>query len=387
MIMNISGNMFDFFFVFLRFSMDSTAVPREDFRDMDWKGLFAFARKQALVGVLFDGIRRLPKEMAPPEGILLQWLSASEQLRKQNIRLNAEAVRVWTKFAGDGLAGCILKGQGNALLYSDVYARMPGDIDIWVWPVSSGLDVNKGGGLDRSVGLRGRRDRIIRYVHRFTGNTKLWYHHIGFDSARGVPLELHFTPCTMNALWYNRRLQRWFEKNAEAQFSNFVDLPDGAGRVAVPTSAFNSIYQLSHIYHHFFDEGVGLRQLMDYYYVLTRGKQEWDGEEYARQLWYLGLYHFAGAVMYVLSVVFGLRDDRMLVPVDRKRGQLLLSEVLGGGNFGKFFTKYDHFTRQGRVKKYFLKIYRNLHFIRLYPSEALSEPLFRTKQWMWRIGK
>lgn len=90
---------------------------------------------------------------------------------------------------------------------------------------------------------------------------------------------------------------------------------------------------------------------------------------------------------YVLSVVFGLRDDRMLVPVDRKRGQLLLSEVLGGGNFGKFFTKYDHFTRQGMVKKYFLKIYRNLHFIRQYPAEALSEPLFRTWHFLWRIGK
>jgi hypothetical protein len=73
----------------------------------------------------------------------------------------------------------------------------------------------------------------------------------------------------------------------------------------------------------------------------------------------------------------------MLVPVDRKRGQLLLSEVLGGGNFGKFFTKYDHFTRQGMVKKYFLKIYRNLHFIRQYPAEALSEPLFRTWHFLW----
>jgi hypothetical protein len=375
------------FFDFLRFSLDDTKVPDREFRNMDWQGLFDFARKQALSGVLFCGIRRLPKEMAPPEGILLQWLSASEQIRKQNIRLNTEAVRMWTKFAGDGLAGCILKGQGNALLYPDVHARMPGDIDIWVWPVSSGLDVNKGGGLDRSMGLRGRRDRIIRYVHRFTGNTELRYHHIGFDSSRGVPLELHFTPCTMNVLWHNRRLRRWFEGSAEVQFAHRVELPDGAGRICVPDAAFNLVYQLAHVYHHFFDEGVGLRQLMDYYYVLTRGKQEWDGEEYARQLRYLGLYHFAGAVMYVLSVVFGLRDDRMLVPVDRKRGQLLLSEVLGGGNFGKFFTKYDHFTHRGAGAKYFLKIYRNLHFIRQYPAEALSEPLFRTKQWMWRIGK
>jgi hypothetical protein len=63
---------------------------------------------------------------------------------------------------------------------------------------------------------------------------------------------------------------------------------------------------------------------MDYYYVLVKGDLKLDKDEYVRQLRYLGLFHFAGAVMYVLSVAFGLRDDQMVVPMDRKRGQLLL---------------------------------------------------------------
>ena len=47
-----------------------------------------------------------------------------------------------------------------------------------------------------------------------------------------------------------------------------MSLPDGAGDIAVPTTAFNVIYQLTHLYHHFFDEGIGMRQIIDYYYVV-----------------------------------------------------------------------------------------------------------------------
>ena len=104
-----------------------------------------------------------------------------------------------------------------------------------------------------------------------------------------------------------------------------------------------------------------------------------------RELKYLGLWKFAGAVMYVLKEVLGLSEDKMIVPVDEKRGKLLLAEILNGGNFGKHFTKYAGFTHQSMGKKYFLKIWRNIHFVRYYPAEALSEPIFRTWHFFWRM--
>ena len=104
-----------------------------------------------------------------------------------------------------------------------------------------------------------------------------------------------------------------------------------------------------------------------------------------REQKYLGLWKFAGAVMYVLKGVLGLAEDKMIVPVDEKRGKLLLAEILNGGNFGKHFTKYAGFTHQSMGKKYFLKIWRNMHFVRYYPAEALSEPIFRTWHFFWRV--
>ena len=257
-------------------------------------------------------------------------------------------------------------------------------------------------------------------------------------------------------------------------------MPDGIGDIAIPTTAFNVIYQLTHLYHHFFDEGIGMRQIIDYYVVMNdfwkvkesfsqpsrpslpkegstafpkplspqgtgdvtapsrcseplRSKvggpskvspncAGWDRRGVSgdtgsvscssasgssitsvssasttdssastalvvvqRELKYLGLWKFAGAVMYVLKEVLGLAEDKMIVPVDEKRGRLLLAEILDGGNFGRHFTKYAGFTHQSMGKKYFLKIWRNMHFVRYYPAEALCEPLFRTWHFFWRM--
>ena len=193
-------------------------------------------------------------------------------------------------------------------------------------------------------------------------------------------------------LFYHARLQKWFKRNADLQCSNVVSLPDDAGEIAVPTAAFNVVYQLTHLYHHFFDEGIGMRQIVDYYFVVISDELLVISDELLvirdtlqRELKHLGLWKFAGAVMYVLHEVLGLSEEKMICPMDEKRGKLLLAEILNGGNFGKHFTKYGHFTQQGMAKKYFLKIWRNMHFVRYYPAEALSEPVFRTWHFFWRI--
>ncbi|RHL33282.1 hypothetical protein DW026_14490 [Segatella copri] len=136
-------------------------------------------------------------------------------------------------------------------------------------------------------------------------------------------------------------------------------------------------------------EGIGLRQLFDYYFVDVKWHTDLtnltDLAALQRDLKWLGLWKFAGAVMYVLHEALGLSEENMIVPMDEKRGKLLLAEILNGGNFGKHFTKYGHFTQQGMAKKYFLKIWRNMHFVRYYPAEALSEPIFRTWHFFWRM--
>ena len=420
---------------------------------IDWRQLYTFASRQALLGFCFDGIKRLTKEFSEelkqnPMGrdLLMTWMGAAQQIRRQNMKVNAVAGKLYSKFREDGLRCCILKGQGNALMYPNSYSRTPGDIDVWV---------------------NASREEITEYAKRhFNLEDDIRFHHLE-TTMDAVPVELHFFPCSMNNPLYHARLQKWFKRNADLQCSNVVSLPDGIGEIAIPTTAFNVVYQLTHLYHHFFDEGIGMRQIIDYFLVvndfsknvfldtdfsnssvsLSKGSSTshpsplsseerdvtapsrcseplrskdggaskpspncagWDrlsieGDNSAgsttavtssastalvvvqRELKYLGLWKFAGAVMYVLHEVLGLPEERMIAPMGEKRGKLLLAEILNGGNFGQHFTKYGHFTQQGMAKKYFLKIWRNMHFVRYFPAEALCEPIFRTWHFFWRL--
>ena len=358
-------------FDFLKYCLGAKSDVNKVIAGIDWQMLYSFAFKQALLGLCFDGIERLGKEYPEelklnPIGreLLMTWMGKVQQIRRQNVKENGVAAKLYSKFREDGLRCCILKGQGNALMYPNPYSRTPGDIDVWV---------------------NASREEITEYAKRHLNlEDDIRFHHLE-TTKDGVPVELHFFPCSMNNPIYHARLQKWFRRNADLQCSHIVGLPDGAGDIAIPTTAFNVVYQLTHLYHHFFDEGIGMRQIIDYYYVVNNDELLVIKDALQKELKHLGLWKFAGAVMYVLHEALGLPEEKMIAPMDEKRGKLLLAEILNGGNFGRHFTKYGHFTQQGMAKKYFLKIWRNMHFVKYYPAEALSEPIFRTWHFFWRL--
>ena len=366
------------FFAFMRYCLGGKKDMSRVIAGMNWQKLYSFASKQTILGLCFYGIERLGKEYSeelkrnPIEReLLMTWMGKAQQIHRQNMKVNVVASKLYSMLREDGLRCCILKGQGNALMYPNPYSRTPGDIDVWV---------------------NTSREEITEYAKcQFKLEDDIRFHHLE-TTMDGVPVELHFFPGIMNNPIYNARLQKWFKRNADLQCSNVVSLPDGIGEIAIPTAAFNVVYQLTHLYHHFFDEGIGMRQIIDYYYVVISDYLLVINDEslgirdtLQRELKHLGLWKFAGAVMYVQHEALGLSEEKLIAPIDEKRGKLLLAEILNGGNFGKHFTKYGNFTQQGMAKKYFLKIWRNMHFVRYYPAEALSEPIFRTWHFFWRL--
>ena len=130
------------------------------------------------------------------------------------------------------------------------------------------------------------------------------------------------------------------------------------------------------------NEGIGLRQLLDYYFVLLHADMK-DVAELQRNLRHIGIWKFAGAVMYVLHEVLGLSEEKMIVPMDKKRGKLLLAEILSGGNFGQYDER--HGFGHNSFGHNMQRLCRDLRLMRYYPAEALSEPIFRTWHFFWRI--
>ena len=102
-----------------------------------------------------------------------------------------------------------------------------------------------------------------------------------------------------------------------------------------------------------------------------------------KELKELGLWKFAGAIMYIMQEVFGMPASWLIVPPNEKYGKFVLNEVLEAGNFGK----HDERNRFGKSKlgHNLQRVYRDIRLVRYYPAEALSEPFFRVWHFFWRV--
>lgn len=328
----------------------------------EWEELFALSQKQAMTGIAFLGVERLPEAQRPAKELLLRWYMATERIKSESRNLDKKALMVANRFLKDGFPSVILKGQGIAKLYPKGEYRTPGDIDIW---------------------LGGRRKDIVKYVRRYSPDSLLTYHHVEFDVVRETEIEVHFTPSWMNSYFTNRRLQRFFSKERSMfcprnSTSEYSEIP-------VPTLAFNRVFILVHIYRHFFYEGIGLRQMLDYYYVLCQGTTEGERKETVEILKSLGMIRFARAVMYVLQTVFGMEDKYLLVDADEKEGRFLLDEILLAGNFGHHDPRVGYARSASPLQLFWRRVGRSSRFVFRYPSEAIWNPIFKIVHFFyWR---
>lgn len=348
------------FFQLIRFAIcEHEHVPQIETNE--WENIYELARKQTVVGVVFQAVQLMGTEATIPRELKMKWLYHVNNIKKRNKLLNQRSEQLVNMFKQDGFDCCVLKGQGNAFMYPDPYSRTTGDIDLQV---------------------RGDREKVLRYVKKRFPHVKTAYQHVDYPVFKDVTVEVHYLPVYMNNPLYNRRLTKWFDNQTDALYNHVVDVPEEAGRIPVPTLEFNVVFQLAHLMHHYLDEGIGLRHMLDYYYLLRKVHEEnihLDG--ISAKLRKFGLFHFAGAVMYIMHELLGLEKNFLVLPMDRNRGRRLLEVILQGGNFGK----YSGLTNHSLLTKHFMKYWRILHFIGDYPGEALCEPVFRTWHYFWRV--
>lgn len=85
-----------------------------------------------------------------------------------------------------------------------------------------------------------------------------------------VEVEVHWRAQAMTNLFRNLKLQKCFESEkirkmmvGEHVALNFGTSSIDSGTITVPAWEFNVFYQMLHCYHHMFESGLGLGQLMD----------------------------------------------------------------------------------------------------------------------------
>lgn len=335
----------------------------------EWADLYTMAKKQSLVGICFSAVQKLTQNQEPKTENLdevqyLTWMGMAAKIQQKNEVVNRQCVELQANLSADGFRSCILKGQGNIANYgTSGLLRQSGDIDLWV---------------------EGGYEKIAAYVQKTAPTKDINQHHANFSVFQDTEVELHFYPLQLNNPLKQKVMNRFCDKVFADELNHTVCITEGIN-IKASSNAFNLVFQLMHIYHHLFTEGVGLRQLMDYHFVVKREKEVENGsnvQKVKKVISDLGVVRFASALMWVLGEVFGLERDNMLWTPNELDGRFLLNEIMLAGNFG------HHDERVPKNMSYWKSFwYLNLYNLRLIRFDYWSwfwTPLSRINGFIWR---
>lgn len=242
----------------------------------EWQIVYDMAKKQSLVGICFAGIQKIvDSEKDDYCGISemqnLTWMGMAAKIQQRNEVMNDYSQKTPEYFRGKGLPCAILKGQAIAKFYCKVLSalRQSGDVDVWV---NCSRDVL----LSLSKRELGRVEGLNNMYH--------CYYPI-FDDCE---VEAHFLPATIHSPFKNRSFKKFCKMHA-AQMDDDV-----------PSMALNREYIMLHGFHHLVEHGCGLRQLLDYYFVLKQGFTEEKRIDTMMWVDRLDMKRYAPALMWVL---------------------------------------------------------------------------------------
>lgn len=321
----------------------------------EWMGLLAEAGRQSVMGVCFAGVRNLAKSGQTPERPLyLKWIGRATAIQKRNQVVSETCNKVRQELLKEGMESCVLKGQGVAAYYGEELSmfRQCGDIDLWV---------------------NAPMDKVIEYVKSKNPNRGFDMKHISLGKVDGVEVELHWRPSVAVSPLYRKALDNYYDEQAAVQCCRFA-----------PDICFETIHVLEHILVHFLYEGVGFRQLMDLYFLLTSKEMtSEDRSEIWKTLKRFRLTGFAAAVMWVLEKAMLMDPGAALCEGDEKTGRKLLREVERGGDFGHHNKKSAKSADSFNVRM-LKRFRRRLNLIQYNPMGVICGPFTKLRFLCWR---
>lgn len=307
------------FFELIRVAIGTQESLSRQPKAVEWGDLYQMAKKQSLVGICFAGIQKLGanafdgfEAIGMPEMLYLKWMGMAAKIQHRNQVVDKQCVALQKRLAAEGFKSCVLKGQGVGLQYAEHLRglRQSGDIDIW---------------------MDGGFERVNAWVQKVAPTQVVNQHHVDLKVFDETGVEAHYHPINMTNPWRQKRLKRFIRDHEDECLTCTLD-----DKIHVPTGGFNLVFLMIHIFHHLLTEGVGLRQVMDYYFVLCAYPENHeDKEDVVRVVQELGLERFASALMYVIRFVFGIDEQLLLWQPNAEDGIFLLDEIMISGNFGK----------------------------------------------------
>ena len=301
---------------------------------VDWSEVYRLAEEQSVMGLVTAGIeantnRTDGTNINIPQEWNLQFIGSTLQIEQQNKDMNVFFGRLIEKLRKEDVYAILVKGQGIAQCYEKPLWRASGDIDLLL----SDTNYEKA----KKVLLPLATDVEDEYKS---------FKHLGMTMKGGYVVELHGTMYSR----LSRRIDKVIDEAQKDVFygGNVRSWNNGGTMVFLPAPDDDVIFVFTHILHHYYIEGIGLRQICDWCRLLYTYKESSNHGLLESRIRKAGLMTEWKAFATLAVEWLGMPIDAMpLYSTDKKwssKAERIVEFVLECGNFG-----HNRDTASGKI--------------------------------------
>ena len=295
----------------------------------EWMVIWEAVHDQAVTGICYAAVERLPKAFRPPRQLFFSWMAEAQAIQGYNQKIRSVWTEVNTSLEQAEVYPIVMKGIGIAVLYPQPLLRMTGDLDLYI-PDS----------YDKALECL-KQWGEIKFDHNRSHQHDMIY-------IRDILVELHY-PHNLNPSSLQNRKCELVKKEGVLY--------------RVPEARENAIMLLKHAAKHLFNGGIGLRHLCDWV-LFVKQYPELDYASIMEELRKEGMARFVRVFTAVGFEYIGIDSANLpafwsLNFYDRlffKR--LLWFSIRKLGNFGQKKRKKRKFTIWKKGNSFSLQILR-----------------------------
>ena len=298
------------------------------FTDIDFKSIYRISSEQSVVGLVAAGLEHVT-DLEVSDSDNLAFVCSAMSLEQRNIAMDSFICKLMKKLEKEGIDALLVKGQGIAQCYERPLWRASGDVDLL---------------LDKKNYERAKA--VLGAIADKQGEELLDRFHIDYTFGKWE-VELHGS--MRNGLW--KRMNMAIDDAQDRAFNSYKGRiwQNGDVAVALPTIDEDIIFVFTHILQHFFNGGIGLRQICDWCRLLYHYRHDIDLDLLGSRLRHYRL--FSEWKAFAALAVYWLGMDRSIIPFYsparcwRSKSDRIVSLILEAGNFGhnrddSYYQKY-----------------------------------------------
>lgn len=222
----------------------------------DWKRIYQLAEEHTVLGILADAISGNSQKGDDCLGVVKEQLfDDALEIVRRNKHVNEVLARLVAYLENNGIKTILQKGQGLAQLYPNPMMRMSGDIDLLIRE----SDFERARVLLKQKAVETDVTRCFRDRHATydIDGVEVELHASEFDSMHDGTYERY--GALLNEMW-ERDERRTYQCEGQT--------------VYLAPATFDVFYTFLHMIKHYYLNGVGMRQLLDFSLALHKLKAD-----------------------------------------------------------------------------------------------------------------